>query len=83
MTGATRGEGTAYPSGAHEFTTGFQWGSCYSIISFIRIFCRSLFVLLTLVLYILRFADSDYPVGVKLLFKESLRLDSTSVICFI
>ena len=36
----------AYPSGAPEFTPGFQWGSCYSIFSFICMFCRSLFVLL-------------------------------------
>ena len=45
-TGATSGAGTAYPSGAPEFTPGFQWGSCYSIFSFIGMFCRSLFVLL-------------------------------------
>ena len=43
-TGATSGAGTAYPSGAPEFTPGFQWGSCYSIFSFICMFCRSLFV---------------------------------------
>jgi hypothetical protein len=45
-TGATSGAGTAYPSGAPEFTAGFQRGSCYSIFSFICMFCRSLFVLL-------------------------------------
>ena len=45
-TDATSGAGTAYPSGAREFTPGFQWGSCYSIFSFICMFCRSLFVLL-------------------------------------
>ena len=45
-TGATSGAGTAYPSGAREFTPGFQWGSCYSIFSFMCMFCRSLFVLL-------------------------------------
>ena len=33
-TGATSGAGTAYPSGAHEFTLGLLWGSCYSIFSF-------------------------------------------------
>ena len=44
--GATRGAGTAYPSGAHEFTPGFKWGSCYSIFSYMCMFCRSLFVLL-------------------------------------
>ena len=40
------GAGIPYPSGAPEFTPGFQWGSCYSIFSFICMFCRSLFVLL-------------------------------------
>ena len=35
---------TAHPSGAPEFTTCFQWVSCYSIFSFICMFCRSLFV---------------------------------------
>ena len=33
-----------YPSRASAFTPGFQWGSCYSIFSFICMFCRSLFV---------------------------------------
>ena len=45
-TGATSGAGTAYPSGAPEFTPGFLWGSCYSIFSFMCTFCRSLFVLM-------------------------------------
>ena len=45
-TDATSGTGTAYPSGAHAFITGFKWGSCYSIFNFMCIFCRSLFVLL-------------------------------------
>ena len=35
-----------YPSGAPEFTPGFQWGSCYSIFSFMYMFCRSLIVIL-------------------------------------
>ena len=43
--GATSGAGTTYPSGAHAFTPGLQGGSCYSIFSFICMFCRSLFVL--------------------------------------
>ena len=30
----TSGAGTAYPSKAPGFTPGFQWGSCYSIFSF-------------------------------------------------
>ena len=46
-TGATSGAGTANPSGALEFTSGFMWGSCYPIFSFICMFCRSLFVLLS------------------------------------
>ena len=45
-TGATSGAGTTYPSRAHEFTPGFQWGSCYSTLSFMCMFCRSLFVIL-------------------------------------
>ena len=43
-TGVTSGAGTAYSSGASEFIPGFWWGSCYSIFSFICLFCRSLFV---------------------------------------
>ena len=46
-TGATSGTGTAYPFGAPEFTHGFKWSSCYSIFSFMCMFCRSLFVLLS------------------------------------
>jgi hypothetical protein len=42
MSGATSGVGTAYPSCAHDFTPGFQWGSCYSIFSFMCMFCISL-----------------------------------------
>ena len=34
-TDITRGAGTAYPSGAHEFIPGFQWGSCSSIFIFL------------------------------------------------
>jgi hypothetical protein len=44
---ATIGAGTADPSGAHDLTLGFWWGSCYSIFSFICMFCRSVFVLLS------------------------------------
>ena len=65
--GATSGVGTAYPSGAREFIPGFQCCSCYSIFSFMRMLCRSLFVLLYFFLLaivlsvLLRYADSDYP----------------------
>ena len=44
-TGSTCGAGTAYTSGAPEFTTGYQWGFCFPILSFSGVFCRSLFVL--------------------------------------
>ena len=47
---STSGAGTAYPPGAPEFTPDIQWGSCYSIFSFICMFCRSLFVLFLLVI---------------------------------
>ena len=42
----TSGTGTAYPSRAPEFPLVFSGGSCYSILSFMCMFCRSLFVLL-------------------------------------
>ena len=44
-TGATSGAGTAYPS-EHMISPPVFRGSCYSIFSFICMFCRSLFVLL-------------------------------------
>jgi hypothetical protein len=72
-TGVTSRVATGYPSGAPEFTPSFQWGSCYSIFSFICMFCRSLFVLLYLYLFVivlsvLRYTDSDYPFGIFKLF---------------
>ena len=60
MTGVTSVAGTAYPSGAPEFTPGFYWGSYYSIFSFMCMFCGSLFVLLYFIfwpLYRLFFFD--------------------------
>ena len=33
--GVTCGAGTAYPYGAPEFTSGFQWDSCCSVFSFL------------------------------------------------
>ena len=35
ITGATSGTWTAYPSGTSEFTRGFKWGMCCSIVSFL------------------------------------------------
>jgi len=61
MKGKNSGVGTAYLSGAPEFTPGFKCGSCYSILCFMCMFCRSLFVLflLVIVLPVLhRFTDS-------------------------
>jgi hypothetical protein len=43
---ATNGARTAYPSGTPEFTPGFKLGSCYLMLIFMCMFCRSLFVLL-------------------------------------
>ena len=61
-TAVTSGAGTVEPSGAPEFTPGFLWESCYSIFSFMCMYCRYLFVPLAIVLSVLfRFTDSDYP----------------------
>ena len=68
-TGATSGAGTAYPSGAPEFTVGFNGDRvARSIIVFVM-FYRSLFVFLPFsvghcVLYV-RFTDTDYPFGIS------------------
>ena len=44
-TDATGGAGTAYPSGAPEFTPCFYWGSCYAIFSYMSMFVdRCLFL---------------------------------------
>ena len=70
---------TAHPSGAHEFTPGFQWGSCNSIFSFMCLFCRSLFVLLYFFFWplcCLFFYDSDYHFGIFKLFSVYSFLNS-------
>jgi hypothetical protein len=67
------------PSRGTWIHTLFYWGSCYSIFSFMCMFCRSLFVLLSFFLFaivlsiLLRFTDSYYPFGI---LKFSLRLHS-------
>ena len=43
-TGVTSRAGTVNPSGAPEFTPGFERGSCFSSFSFMCMFYRSLFV---------------------------------------
>ena len=56
----------------YEFTHGFQWGSCYSIFSFICMSCRSLSVLLYFFVWPLccRYIDSDYPFSIFKLFSS-------------
>ena len=52
--GTTSGAGTAYPSGAPEFTPVFSGSSCYSIFSFMYMFCRLfVFILSAIVLSVL------------------------------
>ena len=83
-TAATNGAGTAYPSGAPEFTD-FQWGSFCSIISFL---CNALQVivypfvlfLFVFVLYVLRFTSSDYPFGIFKLSRHRLLILVNSII---
>ena len=54
------GAGTAYPSGAPKFTPGFEWDSCYSIFSFMCMFCPFILFLLAIVLSVLLpYSDSD------------------------
>jgi hypothetical protein len=58
----------------------FSEGSCYSIFSFVCMFCRSLFVLFPLAIVLsvlLRFTDSDYPFGIFKLFLINLSNKST------
>ena len=57
----------------HKFATVLE--SCYSIFSFICMFCRSCFVLflLTIVLSVLlRYTDSDCPYGIFKLFSVTI-----------
>ena len=81
--------GTAHPSGAPAFTHGFQWGTCYSIFSFMCMFCRSLFFpfvlfLLTIVLSVLlRFMDSGYTFGIFILFLVDYKVMTPVVVILI
>ena len=65
--GVAWGTGTDKPSGVPEFTPGFQWSSCCSILSFLCsvlkiIVCPFALFLFTIVLSVLlRFTASDYP----------------------
>ena len=83
-TGATSETGTAYPSRAPTFTRGFQWGSPYSICSFLCsvlqiAVCPFVLFLLAIVLSVpLRFTDSDYPFGIFTLF---LAINQKFILC--
>ena len=65
------------PFGALEFTAVFNGGSCYSIFSFMYMFCRSLFVPLSFIFLaivlsvLLRITDSNYPFDIFKLFLHS------------
>jgi hypothetical protein len=71
---------TAYPSGAFECNPRFYWGSCYSISSFICMFCRSLFFLLYFFLFaialsvLLLYMDNGCPFGIFKLFILQIQL---------
>jgi hypothetical protein len=73
---ATSGAETAYPSRSPEFTPTFLWGLGTRVrvtrsLVLMRMFCRSLFVLLILAIVLsvlLRFTDPDYPFGIFKLF---------------
>jgi hypothetical protein len=58
------GIGTAYPSGAPEFTPGFNGVRVARSLVFCLMFCRLLFVLLATVLSVLRFTASNYTFGI-------------------
>ena len=63
--GVTRGEETAYPSGAPEFTPILSGVHVSRSLVFCVVFCRSLFVLLVIMFFVLlRFTDSDYPFSI-------------------
>jgi hypothetical protein len=67
---ATSGAGTSYPLGAPEFTHYF---SGERVTRSLVMFCTSLFdiFLLAIVLFGLRFTNSDYPFGIFQLFPNT------------
>jgi hypothetical protein len=73
----------SYPSGAHEFTPGFQWGSCYSIFSFMCMFCRSLFVLLYLFFcHCIVYSSSIYGFWFPIWYLQTLLATCECYICY-
>jgi hypothetical protein len=74
--GATSGAGTAYPSGAPDFTPVFSGVRvtrsllvCVCFVDHCLSFCT---FFLTIVLSVLQFTDSDYPFGIFKLFLNYL-----------
>ena len=69
----------------HPSSPRFKWGLCYSIFSFMCMFCRSLFVLLSffaIVLSVLWFTDSYYPFGIlKLFLRKSFYSFPNRLLC--
>jgi hypothetical protein len=62
--GVTRGEETAYPSGAPEFTPILSGVHLFRSLVFCVVFCRWLFVVLVIMFFVLRiFSNSDYPMS--------------------
>jgi len=69
----TSGTGTAYPSGAHEFTPCFSGVRAAQSLVFCVMFCVSLFVPFLLAIGLsafLQFTASDYPFGIFKHFSE-------------
>ena len=73
-TGVISGAGTACPSEAHEFIPGFSAVPVARSLLFSVVFCRSLFVLMSVFLFTivlfahLQFTDTDYLFGIFKLF---------------
>jgi hypothetical protein len=65
MTGATSRAGTAYPSGASEFTPVIWGFVLLDLQFFVIVVCTFSF---GIALYVLPFTDSDYPFGILKLF---------------
>ena len=66
--GVTNGAGTAYSSGAPEFTHGYKWGSYCSIFSFLCSVFKSSVVLLSFFYWPYNFLSFDLQLLVALLW---------------
>jgi hypothetical protein len=79
-TSATCGDGTAYLSGAHEFTPIISGVRVARSLVFCVMFCRLLFYLFVLFRFVIvlsvlpRFTSSDYPFGILKLFLQMPRI---------